>query len=405
MLYQVYQAHADIMAPVRALAGMAAETIGQRLNGSTRPSPLSNLTAAYELIARVQLTHARPPYGIDSVTVGNREVAVSEEAADVTPFGTLLHFKKDIEQAQPRVLLIAPLSGHFATLLRATVRTMLPEHDVYITDWHNARDVPLAAGRFGFDDYITHLIRFMEKIGPGAHLVAVCQPCVAALVAASVMAQGDHPAQPRSMTLMAGPIDTRINPTKVNELAKSKSIDWFEQNLIATVPYRYGGGGRKVYPGFVQLAAFMSMNIERHIKAHQELYENLAKGDEAKAAQTKAFYDEYFAVLDLTAEFYLETVRLVFQEHALPLHALTYENRKVEPQSIRRTMLFTVEGEKDDICAVGQTLAAHDLCTSLRPYRKRHHMQAGVGHYGVFAGRTWQQQIYPMVKNVILQSD
>jgi polyhydroxyalkanoate depolymerase len=363
------------------------------------------LTAAYDLIARAGLTHARPPYGIDSITVGNREVAVTEEAADVTPFGTLLHFKKDIDQAQPRVLLIAPLSGHFATLLRATVRTMLPEHDVYITDWHNARDVATEHGRFGFDDYICHLIRFLEKMGPGAHMVAVCQPCVAALVAAAVMAQGENPAQPRSMTLMAGPIDTRVNPTKVNDLAKSKPIEWFEKTLIAAVPHRYGGGGRKVYPGFVQLAAFMSMNLDRHVKAHQELYENLAKGEKAKAAQTKAFYDEYFAVLDLTAEFYLETVRLVFQEHALPLGALTYENRKVEPQAIRHTMLFTVEGEKDDICAVGQTLAAHDLCTSLRPYRKRHHMQAGVGHYGVFSGRTWQHQIYPMVKNVILQSD
>jgi len=405
MLYQAYQAHSDIMVPVRVLAGMAAKTVGERLNGSARPSPLSNLTAAYELIARAGLTHARPPYGIDSVMVGNREVAVTEEAADVTPFGTLLHFKKDIEQAQPRVLLIAPLSGHFATLLRATVRTMLAEHDVYITDWHNVRDVPVADGRFGFDEYTTHLIRFLEAIGPGAHLVAVCQPCVSALVAAAVMAQGDNPAAPRSMTLMAGPIDTRVNPTKVNELAKSKPIDWFEKNLIASVPARYGGGGRRVYPGFVQLAAFMSMNIERHVKAHQELYENLAKGEQAKAAQTKAFYDEYFAVLDLSAEFYLETVRLVFQEHTLPLGALTYQNQKVEPAAIKRTMLFTVEGEKDDICAVGQTLAAHDLCTSLRPSRKRHHMQAGVGHYGVFSGRTWQNQIYPMVKNVILQSD
>jgi len=220
-----------------------------------------------------------------------------------------------------------------------------------------------------------------------------------------VMAQADNPAQPRSMTLMAGPIDTRVNPTKVNDLAKSKPMEWFEKNLIATVPHRYAGGGRRVYPGFVQLAAFMSMNIERHLKAHQELYENLARGEEAKAAATKAFYDEYFAVLDLTAEFYLETVKLVFQEHALPLGALTYKDQKVEPAAIRRTMLFTVEGEKDDICAVGQTLAAHDLCTSLRPYRKRHHMQAGVGHYGVFSGRTWQNQIYPMVKNVILQSD
>ena len=405
MLYQAYQAHSDIMVPVRALANMAASSVGARLNGSLRPSPLSNLTAAYELIARAGLTHARPPYGIDSVMVGNREVAVSEEAADRTPFGTLLHFKKDIDQAQPRVLLIAPLSGHFATLLRATVRTMLAEHDVYITDWHNARDVSVAEGRFGFDEYIGHIVRFLETMGPGAHLVAVCQPCVAALVAAAVMAQADNPAQPRSMTLMAGPIDTRVNPTKVNDLAKSKPMEWFEKNLIATVPHRYAGGGRRVYPGFVQLAAFMSMNIERHLKAHQELYENLARGEEAKAAATKAFYDEYFAVLDLTAEFYLETVKLVFQEHALPLGALTYKDQKVEPAAIRRTMLFTVEGEKDDICAVGQTLAAHDLCTSLRPYRKRHHMQAGVGHYGVFSGRTWQNQIYPMVKNVILQSD
>jgi poly(3-hydroxybutyrate) depolymerase len=405
MLYQAYQAHSDIMVPVRAFAGMAIKSMGEKLNGSARPSALSNLTAAYELIARAGLTHTRPPYGIDSVTVGNRDVAVSEEAADVTPFGTLLHFKKDIDQAQPRVLLIAPLSGHFATLLRATVRTMLAEHDVYITDWHNARDVATEEGRFGFDEYTGHLIRFLEKMGPGAHMVAVCQPCVSALVAASVMAQADNPAQPRSMTLMAGPIDTRVNPTKVNELAKGKPIDWFEKNLIASVPHRYGGGGRKVYPGFVQLAAFMSMNMERHLKAHRELYENIAKGEEAKAAQTKAFYDEYFAVLDLASEFYLETVKLVFQDHALPLGQLTYDNQKVEPAAIRRTMLFTVEGEKDDICAVGQTLAAHDLCSSLRPYRKRHHMQAGVGHYGVFSGRTWQSQIYPMVKNVILQSD
>jgi poly(3-hydroxybutyrate) depolymerase len=405
MLYQAYQAHSDIMVPVRALAGMALEQTRARMNGAAKPSLLSSMTAAYELIARAGLTHVRPAYGIDSITVGKREVAVTEEVAHRTAFGTLLHFKKDIDVAQPRALLIAPLSGHFATLLRATVRTMLPEHDVYITDWHNARNVSTAHGRFGFDDYINHLIRFLEVIGPGAHMVAVCQPCVAALVAATVMAQGDNVAQPRSMTLMAGPIDTRINPTKVNELAKSKDIGWFERNLIARVPGRYDGGGRKVYPGFVQLAAFMSMNIDRHIKAHQELYDHIAKGDEAKAAQTKAFYDEYFAVLDLTAEFYLETVEQIFQQHLLPLGQLTYQNQKVEPRAIKRTMLFTVEGEKDDICAVGQTLAAHDLCAGLRPYRKRHHLQAGVGHYGVFAGRAWQNQIYPLVKNVILQSD
>jgi polyhydroxyalkanoate depolymerase len=405
MLYQAYQAHADIMVPARRLAGMALRSVGQQLNGSSRPTVLSNLTAAYELMARAGLTHERPLYGIDSIAINGRDVRVAERSVDVTPFGTLLHFRKDIVLAQPRVLLVAPLSGHFATLLRATIRTMLPEHDVYITDWHNARDIALEHGRFGFDNYIAHLIRFLEVIGPGAHVIAVCQPCVAALVAASIMAQADNPAQPRSMTLMAGPIDTRVNPTKVNELAKSKSIDWFERHLIARVPYRHGGADRLVYPGFVQLAAFMSMNIDRHLKAHRELYENLANGETAKAAQTKAFYDEYFAVLDLTAEFYLETVRLVFQEHALPLGALSYQNQKVEPRAIRRTTLFTVEGERDDICAVGQTLAAHDMCSSLRPYRKRHHMQAGVGHYGVFSGKSWQNQIYPMVKNIILQSD
>jgi poly(3-hydroxybutyrate) depolymerase len=402
MLYQAYQAHTDIMIPVRALASFAMAASGWRPMDSTA---LRNLTAAYELIARAGLTHHRPPFGITSVTVGNREVAVREEAALKTPFGTLLHFKKDIAQTQPRVLLIAPLSGHFATLLRSTVRTMLPEHDVYITDWHNAREVPTAQGRFGFDDYVEHLMRFLEAMGEGAHMLAVCQPCVAALVAAAVMAQDGNPAQPRSMTLMAGPIDCRVNPTKVNELAVSKPIEWFEQHLIARVPFRYDGAFRRVYPGFVQLAAFMSMNIDRHLKAHRELYDNLVKGEHAKAKATKDFYDEYFAVLDLTAEFYLETVRLVFQDYALPRGTLTYRGGKVEPKAIRRTMLLTVEGEKDDICAIGQTVAAHDLCGGLRPYLKRHHMQPGVGHYGVFSGRKWEGQIYPLVKNVILASD
>jgi poly(3-hydroxybutyrate) depolymerase len=405
MLYQAYQAHSDIMIPVRNWAGTALRTLGQPLAGIADNPVLRNLTAAYELIARAGLTHARPAFGIDGVTVGNREVAVHEHAALTTPYGTLLHFKKDVDTPQPRVLLVAPLSGHFATLLRATVRTMLPEHDVYITDWHNVRDVPLMHGRFGFDDYIAHLIRFLEAIGPGAHVVAVCQPCVAVLVATAVMAQAGNAAQPRSMTLMAGPIDTRVNPTKVNALANSRPIEWFEQNLIATVPPRYPGAFRRVYPGFVQLAAFMSMNVERHMKAHRELYDHLAKGEHEKARVTKAFYDEYFAVLDLTAEFYLETVRLVFQECALPVGKLQWQGERVEPRAIKRTMLLTVEGERDDICAVGQTAAAHDLCTGLRPYLKRHHMQAGVGHYGVFSGNRWTNQIYPLLKNVILASE
>jgi poly(3-hydroxybutyrate) depolymerase len=402
MLYQAYQAHTDFMVPVRALASLAG-TLGPRF--SENLGIVRNLTAAYELIARAKLTHERRPFDIAPVMVGNREVAVSEEAVCVTPFGTLLHFKKDVDVAQPRVLLVAPLSGHFATLLRATVNTMVADHDVYITDWHNMRDVALSHGQFGFDDYIQHVIDFLEAIGPGAHVVAVCQPCVAALAAVAVMAQSQHPAQPRSMTLMAGPIDTRVNPTKVNALANSKPILWFEQNLIATVPMRFPGAFRRVYPGFVQLAAFMSMNIERHIKAHKELFENLRNGEIEKAEVTKAFYDEYFAVLDLAAEFYLETVRLVFQEHALPRGQLKWRGELVEPCAIRRTMLLTVEGERDDICAVGQTAAAHELCGGLRPYLRRHHMQVGVGHYGVFSGQKWTGQIYPILRNVILSSE
>jgi poly(3-hydroxybutyrate) depolymerase len=402
MLYQAYQAHTDFMVPVRALASLAG-ILGPRF--SENLGIVRNLTAAYELIARAKLTHERRPFDIATVMVGNREVAVLEEAVCVTPFGTLLHFKKDVDVAQPRVLLVAPLSGHFATLLRATVNTMVADHDVYITDWHNMRNVALSHGQFGFDDYIQHVIDFLEAIGPGAHVVAVCQPCVAALAAVAVMAQSQHPAQPRSMTLMAGPIDTRVNPTKVNALANSKPISWFEQNLIATVPMRFPGAFRRVYPGFVQLAAFMSMNIERHIKAHKELFENLRNGEIEKAEVTKAFYDEYFAVLDLAAEFYLETVRLVFQEHALPRGQLKWRGELVEPCAIRRTMLLTVEGERDDICAVGQTAAAHELCGGLRPYLRRHHMQAGVGHYGVFSGQKWTGQVYPILRNVILSSE
>jgi poly(3-hydroxybutyrate) depolymerase len=282
---------------------------------------------------------------------------------------------------------------------------LLPEHDVFITDWHNARDVPITAGRFGIDEYVEHLIQYLEFLGPGSHVLAVCQPCVAVLSAVALMAQSGNPAQPRSMTLMAGPIDCRINPTKVNELANKRDIAWFERMLTATVPMRYPGAFRRVYPGFVQLAAFMTMNVERHVKAHKELYDNLANGELEKAATTKAFYDEYFAVLDLTAEFYLETVRHIFQEYALPLGRLKWRGETVDPSAIRRTMLLTVEGERDDICAVGQTVAAHDLCRKLRPYLKRHHMQAGVGHYGVFSGKRWENQVYPLVKNVILSSD
>jgi poly(3-hydroxybutyrate) depolymerase len=302
---------------------------------------------------------------------------------------------------QPRVLVVAPMSGHFATLLRGTVSVLLPDHDVYITDWKNARDIPMSEGTFGFDDYVDYVIKCLETIGPGAHLLAVCQPCVQALAAVSLMAEDKNPCQPLSMTLMAGPIDTRISPTKVNELATSKSLDWFKNNLIYSVPFRLKGSGRKVYPGFIQLFAFMSMNMDRHVKAHRDLYFHLAAGRIEEAEKIMTFYDEYFAVLDMPADFYIETISKVFQDALLAKGELTYRGRRINPGAIRRTALLTVEGERDDICAVGQTLAAQDLCGKLRPYLKTHHVQTGVGHYGVFNGRRWERQIYPRVRAMI----
>ncbi|MBI1262892.1 MAG: polyhydroxyalkanoate depolymerase [Rhizobiales bacterium] len=405
MKYLAYQAQADLMVPIRFAAETAKLALDGPFAGLLGEVVRPYVSASLEMLSRATLTHSRPSYEIDSVMVDGEEVPVVEEATLVTPFCTLLRFAKETDVPQPRVLVVAPLSGHFATLLRNTVEVLLPDHDVYITDWHNAREVPVEAGRFGFDEYIDHVILFLETLGEGAHLLAVCQPCAHAFAAVAAMAASDNPYQPASMTLMAGPIDTRINPTTVNELATTHSIEWFEKNLIATVPYGFKGGGRRVYPGFVQLTAFMSMNPKRHFDTHVDLYGNLATGNDDKANSTKKFYDEYFAVLDLTAEFYLETVNLVFQEHVLPKGKLTWHGEKIDPRAIKKTALFTVEGERDDICSVGQTLAAQDLCTSIRPYKKRHHLQPGVGHYGVFSGSKWANQIYPIVRNVILSND
>src|SRR6266481_6473938 len=360
MIYHNFQAFSDIARPVRAIAELAAVALAQPVPGVSRHAFLRAASALCELVARAGLSHRRPAFGIDVVKIADRRVAVRETIIHRTPFCTLLRLEKEVAAVQPRVLLVAPMSGHFATLLRGTAETLLADHDVYITDWHNARDVSLQDGRFDFDDFIDHLITFIEVLGPGTHVIGVCQPCVAVLAAVAVMAEDSHPAQPRSMTLMAGPIDTRINPTDVNRLATSRSIDWFEQNLIGVVPLRYPGALRRVYPGFLQLAAFMSMNLERHVKAQIDLLCHLANGDQEKAAAIKKFYDEYLAVMDLPAEFYLQTVRTVFQEHALPLGKFEWHGRRVDPRAIRHTALFTVEGERDDICAVGQTLAAQE---------------------------------------------
>ena len=399
MKYRVFDVQTDIARQTRTWGRLLHDAVAPWTHGAL--NEVNYWSASARMMMRAGLTFSRPDYGIRTVTVGNREVPVTEEAAVVTPFATLLRFRKDIDTAHPKVLVLAPLSGHFATLLRGTVRTLLPDHDVYITDWHNARDVPLADGRFGFDDYVDHVVQFLETMGEGSHLLAVCQPTVQALAAAAVMAQSKNRAHPRSMTLMAGPVDCRISPTSVNELATSKPIEWFEENLISTVPERHRGAGRKVYPGFMQVAAFVSMNAQRHIQAHTDLFWHYVKGDEVKAKVIETFYDEYFAVLDLTAEFYLETVKTVFQDHTLARNALTYRGNPIDMRAIRRTALMTVEGERDDICSVGQTMAAHDLCTGLPPHMRSHHLQAGVGHYGVFSGRRWEGQTYPLVRNFI----
>jgi poly(3-hydroxybutyrate) depolymerase len=329
-------------------------------------------------------------------------VSVTEEAVLTLPFGTLLRFRKQENGlARPRVLVVAPMSGHFATLLRETVRTLMADHDVYITDWHNARSVPMMHGDFGLDEYIDYVMQFLRAMGPGAHLLAVCQPCVAALAAAAVMAQDADPAAPISVTLMAGPVDCRVSPTDVNRLAVERPIEWFSQNLIGVVPLRYPGALRRVYPGFMQLTAFMSMNLNRHLNAFAQLYRDRVGGDHDKVDATRAFYEEYFAVADLPAEFYLETVQKVFQEYALARGHLRWRDRIVQPAAMRRTALLTVEGERDDICGIGQTLAAQELCTSIKPWLRTHYVQPGAGHYGVFSGRRWSQHIYPVVRETI----
>jgi poly(3-hydroxybutyrate) depolymerase len=398
MLYDAYQMQDDMLAPMRQFALSMTGNLRQGF-GAMIPGQVA---AGLEMVSRYKLTHSRPAFGITSARTGNAEAAVTEEVALSLPFGKLLHFKKDIDTPQPRVLVIAPLSGHFSTLLTGCVRTLLADHDVYITDWTNARDVPLEDGRFGVDDYVAYLIRFLEEIGPGAHMLAVCQPCVQALVAAAVMAADNNPAAPRSMTLMAGPVDPRESPTKVNEMALKQPLGWFERTVIAQVPGRFGGARRRVYPGFLQLTAFVSMNLERHKAAHRKMYAHLAANEVAEAEKIKSFYDEYFAVLDLTEEFYIETIDRVFHRADLAKGTFKYRGQTVDPGCIRRTALLTVEGGRDDICGMGQTAAAHDLCRSLRPHLKRHHLQANVGHFGVFSGKKWEREIYPVVRNFIL---
>jgi len=400
MMYQAFQNYTDLTSPWRTSASAAFSVLNHLPAGFT-DKVWRRIAAAFELISRSTLTFRRPAYGINTVVVGNRELPVSEEVVYRTPFCSLLHFKKEGWENQPRVLLVAPMSGHFATLLRATVKTLLQDHDVYITDWHNVRDIPLSAGAFALDDFTEHLITFLDVLGPRSHMIAICQPSVSALAAAAIMSEDNHPARPASLTLMAGPIDTRIQPTKVNEFATSRPLRWFEDNMIQYVPVQCAGAFRRVYPGYVQLTGFVSMNLERHVKSHTELMDHVANGETEKADTIRTFYDEYFAVMDLSADFFIETIRDVLQEHKLPQGKLTYRGRMVNPKSVSRMGLLTVEGERDDICSIGQTVAAQEMCSGVRAYRKVHHLQAGVGHYGVFSGRRWNNEIYPLLRDFI----
>lgn len=396
MIYALYETQRLAMDQFRQHAGGLAGLM--RAAGAEAAPAMRRTIAAWELMASIRTTHRRPDFGLATTRMGNREVAVREEVVRSTPFGSLLRFAKDAPGRQPPLLLVAPMSGHFATLLRDTAQTLLPDFDLHVTDWHNARDAPVSAGRFGFDEYVEHIVDFLRAIGEGAHVLAVCQPSVAVLAAGALMHEDRDPARPRSMVLMAGPIDTRMNPTKVNVLAGSKPIEWFARNLISTVPWTAPGAGRRVYPGLTQLTAFMSMNIGRHISAHETQYRNIANGDTVAAEAHRRFYEEYFAVMDLPAEFYLETIERVFQTHDLPDGKLMWRDRPVRPGAIRRMGLMTVEGERDDICGIGQTMAALDLCSGVPVSMRSHHLQTGVGHYGVFAGRRWQQEIYPRVR-------
>lgn len=402
MLYAGYQTFADMMEPARMFARAAVKF---RDNGSTLQDwpMVRRMYALCDTFASAAITHAHPPFGITEVLSGNAMTPVREEVVASRPFGNLLHFAKDeVAAPQPKMLVVAPLSGHYATLLANTVETLLRDHDVYITDWKNARDIPKSAGHFGLDEYTDYVIDFLRELGPRSHVLAVCQPCVPTLAAVAIMAEDHDPCEPRTMTLLGGPIDVHAAPTVVNRLATGHPLEWFRDNLIARVPSRYAGAGRDVYPGFLQLSAFMSMNTGRHADQFRRLYQAQADDRQADASKIRDFYQEYMAVLDLTAEFYLETIDKVFQRALLARGELTHHGRLVDPGAIQRTALLTVEGERDDICAVGQTAAAHLLCTSLRPHLKRHHLQPGVGHYGVFSGSKWENQVYPQVRNLVL---
>ncbi|MDH3661409.1 MAG: polyhydroxyalkanoate depolymerase [Alphaproteobacteria bacterium] len=409
MQYHAYEMAHALITPMRIGAHVIQHVNSSVFNPLAHTPIGKSVAAACQVFEGVTRRYGKPEFGIDQTMIDGVAVPITEEVVGYRPFGDLLHFKREVSAARPtedpKVLIIAPMSGHYATLLRGTVRAMVADHDVYITDWRDARNVPLAYGGFDFNDFVDYVIDFIRLIGPDTHVIAVCQPSVPVLAATAVMARADDPCQPLSLTLMGGPIDTRRNPTEVNKLAESKSIDWFERNVITRVPLPHAGAMRRVYPGFIQLSGFMTMNLDRHVEAHWGLYQHLIEGDCDSVEQHRKFYEEYLAVMDLPAEFYLETVEIVFQQHLLPDGKLEHRGEPVDCSLIEHTTLMTVEGEKDDICGLGQTEAAHDLCTGIPADHHVRYVQPGVGHYGVFNGTRWRTEIQPRIAEMIKKAE
>jgi poly(3-hydroxybutyrate) depolymerase len=401
LLYHLYELNQAAAAPLNAAAGLSQFFWAHPSNPLAATTWGRTMAASMEIMERTTRRFRRPEFGITSVTVNGRKVAVRETVVLAKPFCRLLHFGK-IEgkrplKPQPKLLIVAPMSGHFATLLRGTVEALLPHAEVYVTDWIDAREVPLSQGHFDLDDYIDYLFEMLALLGPSTHVMAVCQPSVPVLAAVALMSERKDINLPRSMILMGGPIDTRINPTAVNLYAMERGVDWFRRNAIVPVPFMHPGYQRDVYPGFMQLTGFVAMNLDRHVDAHRQLYWHLVEGNKAKAGKQKEFYDEYLSVMDLTAEFYLQTVDQVFIQHALPHGTFMHRGQAVNPAAIRTCALMTVEGERDDISGIGQTHAAHGLCSNIPAEKRVHHLQEGVGHFGVFSGSRFQRELVPRI--------
>lgn len=405
-LYWMFEMGHAALDPLRVMADAGRLYYRNPANPLAHTGFGKSMSAACEMFERTTRRYGKPDWGITETTVGATHVPVEIETVWERPFCRLLHFRRDFAHAprrpQPRMVIVAPLSGHYATLLRGTVQTLLPNHDLYITDWVDARDVPMAEGRFGLDDYIDYLIEIFRHLGGGVHVLAVCQPAVPVLAAVARMEEMGDPNVPASMVLMGGPIDTRESPTAVNRFAEERGLDWFRHNVITTVPWPHPGVMRQVYPGFLQLHGFVSMNLQRHLQAHTEMFGHLVKGDGDSAAKHREFYDEYLSVMDLPADYYLQTLQTVFIDHALPKGEMTHHGERVDTSKIRNVALLTVEGENDDISGVGQTRAAHKLCSNLPDDMKAHYLQPTVGHYGVFNGSRFRAEIAPRISDFVL---